>query len=85
MMSMALIWYLLRCKPYTVRYDNYVEVYNEGTILTVYTLITPYVHDAGFTAENKYDHGFVVASVILQMIVVNFLLFGINTFRQLRD
>jgi hypothetical protein len=85
LMSVGLIGYIFRCRPYTVRQDNYVEVYNEGTILAVYTLVSPYVHDNGFTAEKKYEHGFVVAGVILQMIVVNFLLFGINTFRQLRD
>lgn len=46
----------------------------------MFTLITPYVHDNGFSAQKKYDHGFMVASVVFLNVLVNFILFARSTF-----
>jgi hypothetical protein len=50
----------------------------------VFTLITPYVHDNSFSAQKKYDHGFLVASVVFLNVLVNFILFARSTFMQLK-
>ena len=84
LMSVAMVTYLVKCMPSTVMFDNKVELFNELTILAVFTLVTPYVHDNGFSAENKYDHGFVVSSVVFLNVLVNFILFARSTFQQLR-
>jgi len=80
LMSVAMTVYIIKYRPSTVLVDNYVELYNELTILAVFTLITPYVHDQGFSVENKYDHGFMVASVVFLNVLVNFALFARNTY-----
>jgi hypothetical protein len=79
-MSVAMVTYLVKCMPSTLMFDNKVELFNELTILAVFTLITPYVHDSGFSAQNKYDHGFVVSSVVFLNVLVNFILFARSTF-----
>lgn len=68
----------------TVLLDNYVELFNELTILAVFTFLTPYVHDSGFSAERKYDHGFVVSSIVFLNVIVNFVIFGRSTYSQLK-
>ena len=83
-MSLALAYYIIKCRPFTQMIDNYVELFNELTILVVFTLITPYVHDTSFSVERKYDHGFVVSSVIFLNVLVNFILFLKSTFKQLK-
>ena len=76
--------YIIKLRPSTVLQDNYIELYNELTILSVFTLIVPYVHDTGFSVERKYDHGFTVSSIIFLNVLVNFVLFARNTYLQLK-
>jgi len=72
--------YIIVCRPSTQLRDNYVELYNELTILAVFTLITPYVHDTGFDMERKYAHGFTVSSIVFLNVFVNFVLFAWSTY-----
>jgi len=72
--------YIIVCRPLTQIRDNYVELYNELTILAVFTFITPYVHDTGFDVERKYDHGFMVSSLVFLNVLVNFVLFTRSTY-----
>jgi hypothetical protein len=76
-----MLFYILKVKPYTIMQDNYIELFNELTILTVYTMLTPFIHESeGFNGEIKYEHGFAVASIIFFNVLVNFLLFAKSTF-----
>jgi len=79
-MSLGLIIYLLKCRPHLQMIDNYIEVYNELTIFLTFVFITPFLHDEGFSAEDKYNHGFVVIALIMLNVLVNFLLFAKGTF-----
>lgn len=63
LMSVGMVIYLVKCKPSTAMFDNKVELFNELTIFLVFTIITPYVHDSGFSAEYKYNYGFFVSSL----------------------
>ena len=83
LMSVAMVIYLVKCMPSTVMFDNKVELFYELIILAVFTLITPYVHDCGLSAQKKYNHGFMVASVVFFNVLVNFILFATSTFQQL--
>ena len=52
--------------------------------MAVFVMITPYVHDTGFSPEQKYSHGFFIIAIIMLNVVVNFLIFAKSTYQQLK-
>ena len=84
-MSIAMIIYILRRRPHQQLTDNYIEIYNESTILLTFLLLTPILHDDSLSATIKYDHGFAISAVIFLNVVVNMILFARHSISQIKD
>jgi len=84
-MSFALIVYFFKQRPHQQLTDNYIEIYNESTILVTFLLLTPLLHDDNFSAEKKYEHGFVISAVIFLNVIVNIILFVRHSFTYLKE
>jgi hypothetical protein len=61
---------------------------NEFTILMVFCLLLPYLHQPNLSAETRYDLGFVIVAIILLNVLANFIYFiwcsGVKICRQLK-
>ena len=84
-MSIALIVYVFKQRPHSSQTDNYIEIYNESTILVTFLLLTPLLHDDTLSSEKKYDHGFIIAGVIFLNVIVNMIFFVRHSLSLLKD
>lgn len=74
-MSFGLLLYVISYKPYELMLDNYIELANETTILVVFCMLLPYLHQPSLQADTRYNLGFAIVAVILLNVVANFVYF----------
>ena len=78
-----MISYLLLYKPFILPKDTYMELYNEGTILT-FMYVSLGITTDSLTGEMRQQIGDALIAFIIINLVVNFLIFAQGIYVQLK-